>query len=274
MHAEIESIGTLLEQPADSSNQYKELLDLLAPVLTTETMQGFAFQKPHGYSGDYEIIDRIYIEWKSEKEDLVKWDEFFHFQKAPIAVRNRKRYFIELLAFVENTKEEIQVLNIVSGPGRDMLEFFQANPDAKVYFDCVDSDNDAIEYASNLCFLYMNKIKFINKNVFKYKPIRSYDLVWSAGLFDYLDNRQFVFLLRKLYSYLKPNGELVIGNFSKLNPSRKYMEVFGKWFLNHRGKQELIALAINAGVNDGNISVFSEALGVNLFLHVKNRLPM
>ncbi len=52
------------------------------------------------------------------------------------------------------------------------------------------------------------------------------------------------------------------------------MEVFGKWFLNHRGKQELIDLAINAGVNDGNISVFSEALGVNLFLHVKNRLPM
>ena len=27
---------------------------------TTDTMQGFAYIKPHGYAGDFEIIDRIY----------------------------------------------------------------------------------------------------------------------------------------------------------------------------------------------------------------------
>ncbi len=89
-----------------------------------------------------------------------------------------------------------------------------------------------------------------------------------AGLFDYLDDRKFVYLLGKLRAHLVTGGRLIIGNFSNRNPTRKYMELFGKWFLYHRSEQELVALATASGVAEEQVTVYSEPLGVNLFLHL------
>lgn len=253
------------------TEKHQQLLQLLAPVLTTDTMQGFAYQKPHGYAGDFEIIDRIYTKRKSDNLQLAKWDDFFHNQHPAKAVRNRKDYFIQLVEKTEQTKPErpLKILNIGSGPGRDMLEFFQRNPNSQVQFDCVDLDNNAIEYAGNLCTDYRSQIQFFNKNIFRYKPAHDYDLIWSAGLFDYFNNKQFSHLLAYLYSFLESDGELVVGNFSTSNPAITYMEVVGKWYLNHRDENELEQLAIDASVDRQQISVQSEPLGVNLFLHLK-----
>lgn len=269
LHVEIERIGTLLDHPS-ASMQYSDFLDVIFPVLSIETMQGFAFHKPHGYSGDYEIIDRIYRKWKSGKEEFRKWDEFFHAQEAPIAVRNRKKFFLDTLVSSNQFREGMHVLNVGSGPGRDMQEFFQENSDSRTCFDCIDYDRDSIAYARELCAPYLDRIRFFQKNVFRFAPDREYDIIWSAGLFDYLDDRKFVFLLGKLRAYLKPEGTLVIGNFSRRNPTRKYMELFGKWFLYHRSEEELVELARAAGVSDRHIHIFSEPLGVNLFLHVSH----
>ena len=43
-------------------------------VTSTKTMQGFVWLKPHGYAGDFEIIDRIYQQWISPDHRLAKWD--------------------------------------------------------------------------------------------------------------------------------------------------------------------------------------------------------
>ena len=247
-----------------------ELISLLKPALTTETMQGFAYHKPHGYSGDFEIIDRIYTKWKTSNNKLLKWDEFFHSQEATQAVRNRKKFFLKLIYNIEKSNNDVvSVLNIGSGSGRDMLEYFQANPNSNVYFDSIDMDKNAINFAKNLCVAYSSKINFINKNIFRYKPSVQYNLIWSAGLFDYFSDKQFIFLLKRLYSYVKVNGELVVGNFSKLNPTKKYMEVIGQWFLNHRSEEDLLELVKAAGIKPSTIKIDTEPCGVNLFLCIK-----
>ena len=56
-----------------------------------------------------------------------------------------------MLASFSKKRKEVRVLNVGSGPGKDMLDFFQDNSDANVYFDCVDFDKDAIKYAARLC---------------------------------------------------------------------------------------------------------------------------
>ena len=89
-----------------NDKQEAEFFDLISPALCLETMQGFAFQKPHGYAGDHEIIDKIYTHWHSSDPSLRKWDEFFHSQEAPIAVRNRKQYFINLLGEIEKSRNQ------------------------------------------------------------------------------------------------------------------------------------------------------------------------
>jgi len=92
-------------------------------------------------------------------------------------------------------------------------------------------------------------------------------LVWSAGFFDYLNDRLFVCALRRYWRMVAPGGELVLGNFSTSNPSRTYMEL-GRWFLFHRTEDQLKELALRAGVSPDATRVAQESAGVNLFLHI------
>nr|VFJ65759.1 MAG: hypothetical protein BECKFW1821C_GA0114237_100838 [Candidatus Kentron sp. FW] len=48
----------------------KDLIGLLGDAASVETMQGFTLQKPHGYAGDFEIIDRIYEHYVSGGGDI------------------------------------------------------------------------------------------------------------------------------------------------------------------------------------------------------------
>jgi extracellular factor (EF) 3-hydroxypalmitic acid methyl ester biosynthesis protein len=85
MRQEIEYLKALSDNGGPSENQYEELGALYKSInlkrkkgivsegevmsvwqalpdvyCTTDTMQGYALMKPHGYSGDYVIIERIY----------------------------------------------------------------------------------------------------------------------------------------------------------------------------------------------------------------------
>lgn len=246
-----------------------EIKRLFFPILSLDSMQGHAYLKPYGYAGDFELIDKIYTSWVSGDPNLKKWDEFFHTQDGAKAVRNRKQYFIDLVTTLSN-RQQVTVLNIGSGPARDIKEFFDLNINSNVYFDCIELDNNAIKHAEKLCTMYNDKITYFNKNIFRFKPNKKYDLIWSAGLFDYFTDKQFISLLKRLASFVCNDGKLVIGNFSTKHPSRPYMEKIGQWILNHRNKETLIRLAKEAGINKTNISVSQEKEGVNLFLHIKS----
>jgi len=162
------------------------------------------------------------------------------------------------------------VLILGSGPTTDVHEFFTRNPNADATFDCLDIDQRAIDYASAKNKKYLSKINFIRMNVLRFVPTKKYDLIWSAGLFDYLNDRLFTGLISRYKSNLKINGEIVIGNFSTENPTQRVMEVMGEWFLNHRSSQHLIKLATEAGIANKYIFVDKEPLGINLFLKLKS----
>ncbi|HET6569415.1 MAG TPA: class I SAM-dependent methyltransferase [Rhodothermales bacterium] len=243
-------------------------------ALSSETLQGFSYSKPHGYSGDFEIIDRIYTEHTSDNTHLRKWDVYCHSQSGPKAVRNRKSYFVQLLralASASGSDENASVLNVASGPCRDILEFLSDPGDkpCDFQFECVDSDAQAIEFAGNLCSPFASQVSFTKANALRYRPNRQFRLIWSAGLFDYLEDNAFAFLLTNLLSMLEDKGELVIGNFARGNPTRPYMEIVGDWYLNHRSDGDLVRLAKACGIHQRDIRIGQEPEGVNLFLHIK-----
>jgi len=254
-----------------SDEELHVLLQELGDAMTPQTVQGLAFTKPHGYAGDYEIIDRIYQHWVSPSPKLAKWDYYFHAQAAPKAVRARKKYFHDWLAAKEKANEEdcFRLLDIASGSARDVFEYFSKTPATKVRVDCVEQDANAIAYAENLCAPFADRIIFHRFNALRFRPKQPAQLVWSAGLFDYLEEKVFVALLRRLWLSVISGGELVIGNFSPANPTRAYMEIFGEWFLNHRTSEDLVLLAQKAGIPSKSLHVACETEGVNLFLHAR-----
>jgi len=246
-----------------------KLHEVLKPMLNVDTMIGFSFQKPNGYAGDFELIDRIYQYWKSPANTFFHaWDNYSHDLDATKAVRNRKTYINKLLVNLQNRKKSPLVLNLGSGPCSDIHQFFTNNPKTKVHFDCLDMDSKAIDYGSAVCDNYIDSITFINKNAFRYKPDHQYDLIWSAGLFDYFNDKLFVRLLNRTYKLLSVDGMMAVGNFSDTNTAQGAMELLGQWYLHHRSKEHLVELAIKAGVPADKIEVHSEKTGVNLFLHL------
>ena len=170
--------------------------------------------------------------------------------------------------FADEANETIyRVLDVGSGPGRDIQEYLENNEGggAKVQFDCVDMDAQAIAYAKQLCQDYETQIEFHLKNAFRYRTEKRYDFIWSGGLFDYLTDEQFIFLLKRLRSMSKAGGRIILGNFSVRNPSRDYIEA-GDWYLHHRTEDDLIRLALASGVNRDAVRIEQEETGVNLFL--------
>ena len=238
------------------------------------TIHGYVYRKPLGYAGDFALIDMIYTYDSFHHPAYQKWDRYFHYHAATEAVRNRKAFFkTKMLGKLTGRKTPLHLLNVASGPARDLYELYQViNPEI-LKTTCVDIDSDAISFAGNLCKPFENHISFNQKNILRFSSAEKYDVIWSAGLFDYFEDRIFILAMKRLLTFLKPGGEILIGNFSENNPSRGYMEIFGEWILIHRSPAELTRLSIEAGVHPSNIAIEQEPLGINLFLKIRSAIP-
>ena len=264
----VELYGLLNQVKAEDIPHIRELI---APLLNKNTLIGFSHTKPFGYSGDFFIIEKLYQYYISPDERYRKWDEFLLSSGAVVAVRNRKTLAIGIFEQLNEKAMGMQkdVMILGSGPVTETFEFFEQNPDSPLIFDMIDMDKRAIAYAKNKNRKYLDRMTFYNANVIRYEPEKKFDLIWSAGLFDYFKNKHFVFLLKKYYQYLNEDGEMIIGNFNIDNPSRKSMEILCDWFLYHRSADELIQFAVQAGIERSKIDVIKEPAGINLFLRVK-----
>ncbi len=137
-----------------------------------------------------------------------------------------------------------------------------------IQFDLLDIDQHAIEYAKKKNDKFLDHLNFIRANVKHFNTDKKYDLIWSAGLFDYLNDKLFVLLLNRVANNIAPAGQIIIGNFSPSNPTISVMEVMTEWYLNYRDEQHLTELAEQAGIGKEKISIEKEPLGINLFLKI------
>lgn len=259
-----EQITNSAQPEADSELFFESCEALKSSLLHQRTRE-----KPLGYAGDFLLIDWIYTQKTADSGMGKIFDEMFHTYEAAKAVRNRKEYFIKKCHELRSAlHSRVDVLDIGSGSCRDVLEAHTVcNNGTQYYFHCIDHEPQAIDYAKNL-LSGTEAETYVNlecANAFKFRGDRKYDLIWSAGLFDYLENRLAALLIKKLWRYLKDGGKFIFGNFSPKNPIRNGMELVGQWHLIHRSAHELIQIGEAAGIPYTSLEVEAEELGINLF---------
>ena len=183
--------------------------DVIRESLNKNTLIGHGFVKPFGYPGDFTLIHNIYQLYVNPDRKYSNWDSFFQDQAGAHAVRNRKAYFLKRCAEIDgDDNQEKRVLILGSGPATDVNEYLQNNPDSRITFDLVDFDQNAIDFAKMQNESFTESINYIKINVLRFKPYHWYDLIWSAGLFDYFKDKHFVYMINKYYKYL----ELLLSN--------------------------------------------------------------
>ncbi len=249
-------------------NQGEYFRTVLHSNINKSTLFSHTYEKPYGYAGDFELISKIYSNHISSLKEDKKWDLFYQWTPATQAVRNRKYFLNQELLEQKNTVRKVLILGC--GPSEDVKYYFENTIDNEIHFDLLDIDAMAILYSKNINHKYLSHLNYIQANVLKYKPEGKYDLIYASGLFDYFNDRLFSFLLGRMKDCLNDSGKIVIGNFSDDNPTRNIMEIMTEWYLYHRSEEKLISLAQEVFPANNDISVQSEATGINLFLKIQS----
>ena len=93
-----------------------------------------------------------------------------------------------------------------------------------------------------------------------------YDLVYCAGLFDYLSDQVCKRLMTYLYDLVAPGGLLIATNVSTSNPSRNWMEYVLDWHLIYRSARQLSSLAPEAPLAERPVKAIGDAVNISLEL--------
>jgi len=242
-----------------------------------------AFQKPFGYPGDYEVMRFLY-ELPFEGPTLfaktmsLVTDEM----AASRAVRCRKDLIKRCLkARLTGRSIPLRVLAIAGGPAQELCELLAETPRLPAPLEVVmfDQDKGALAYAyrriqplvekregPGVRIVYLHEsIKRLLQDRTLFNEFGTFDLIYSAGLFDYLRVPTAVQLSRDFHSRLAPGGQLLISNMVPENPSRWYMEHHLDWFLLYRSRAELMEMGQRA-CPDARLRILEEETGVNPFL--------
>ncbi|MFA5410595.1 MAG: class I SAM-dependent methyltransferase [Candidatus Omnitrophota bacterium] len=229
----------------------------------------WSYEKPYGYAGDFKIIEDIYQNNPSTTGFDRLWDNYFQQLATPFSIRERKEDFKKIIFdfMNKNRNKDIHIMNLASGPAREIkesLEFDSNKLFSKVTFDCCDFDATAIDYAKqllgnvkNVNFFQKNAIRLALKKDIKEEIPCDYDLIYSTGLFDYLDARVATRLIGNLKKLLKKDGMLVISSAAEKynNPSAGWMEWVAEWYLIYRTVAEFKKIFLDAGFSSKNLEI-------------------
>jgi len=241
-----------------------------------------AYNKPLGYAGDYEMMNHLY---RNELVGASLFTQCMHKylidEPAGQAVKNRGYYLLEKIkeTVKASNQEVIRILAVASGPAMEQQMFlkeFKTFSDKKIEFVCIDQDEESLKHAqreilSSERFLKTGyKFRFVNlaiKNILANGlPEQNFDLIYTAGLFDYFSDPVANMAAKKLFEGLNENGSLIIGNFSKENPNQLFMEMVLDWHLIYRSHEDMKRLFNNIGKS---LDIEHEELGINLFAVLK-----
>lgn len=246
----------------------------------------WSLKKPYGYAGDYKIIDDIYLNNPTTEGFDRLFDNYFQMSAISVAVRNRKEDFKRLITdfVLKRNAGELRIMNLASGPCREIKEIASLGRSmfTNVIIDCYENDNNAIDYARNLLANHALKINFIKENVVRIalkKEIdsmidRKYDFIYSTGLFDYLEERIAIRLIRNLKKLLKPNGVLAISDVRDKysNPSIHFMEWVGEWYLVYRDDDGFRKIFLEAGFRESELVSKYEQQGIMQYIIAHNKV--
>jgi extracellular factor (EF) 3-hydroxypalmitic acid methyl ester biosynthesis protein len=254
----------------------------LGRFLTQSPFVRRALEKPLGYAGDYEMMNMLYRD-PAEGESLFAraLNLCFTQEQAAQANKNRISYLGKLIrkAIAEHEGHRIRIASLGCGPAREIEALLTQSPELGPRLDValIDQEDRALAHCeraiaplagatgAHLQFIRERLRALIGQQSLM-QALGERELIYSAGLFDYLDGRLFTRVASTLFDTLVPGGLLAIGNVAAHNPSRWVMEYFAEWFLIHRSADQLLELVQPLRARARHASVDAEPSGVNLFL--------
>lgn len=241
----------------------------LAPLITAHRLQnyllqdpftGWSYRKPRGYSGDAGLLDFIYGHPSSfaEVEAATKLGKVIYeaTRQAPaaVAVRERREILARIVDETANRIEMPEILAIAAGHLRESTLSKSAADGRLGRWVALDQDLESIAEIGRCGLDVVEPLPGSVRDVIA-RPWThgTFDLVYSAGLYDYLDHRVSVKMTKKCLEMLKPGGTYLFANFAHETLNAGYMETFMRWELILRSDADMQAI-VDDSIDGGDFT--------------------
>ncbi len=207
-----------------------------------------ALDKPRGYAGDAVVMDFIYSGIPPQGTSRVGEAIFGATTRASpsLSVRYRRDLLRNTIDDTVAMVPQARILSVASGHARELDGSVIQSNIFDGDFIALDQDGLCCEEVQRSQNGY--RVKVVNNNILQLLKGSSevsgeFDLIYSAGLYDYIPINLCKKLTKHLYKMLRPGGRLLIGNFSPNTMHRGYMEVFMDWKLLYRDEHDMRGIA-------------------------------
>jgi hypothetical protein len=259
----------------------KKILELAGPARVLHSASPFVNRIqtwPRGYPGDFETIEYLCDQTVKAESQTLAWYIERHALERAIAQQHRNKLSWQAQAILSHAlrKKKARMLSIACGASRDLqsIQHHIADTGAKIWLN--DWDAAAVERSLRVLEQSAFKIHAVVGDVFRsLKRLQSgapFDLILAGGLFDYLSDRQIVWLIPKLYELLAPDGALCFTNTSKENSDRVWIEYLGNWHLKERDESDIQRLISESQINGLTTSpIRRESTGLTHLVEISRR---
>lgn len=247
------------------------------------------YHKPLGYAGDYEMMNMI---MRNTYEGNALFPKAVHYwlvnQWPAESVRNRiahlKQNLIDEVARVVRSGRRARILNLGCGPAWEVQEFIKHSPlSNEADFTLMDFNEETLLYTGGKLKelqrqhgrraeveMRQASVQQLLRSAIQGKALpenQRYDLIYCAGLFDYLSDATCKAIVSLFYDWLQPGGLVVVANMNDSKPFRYMVEFLLDWHLIYRNSHFMATLRPDKPGAVGE--VIAEPTTVNLFTHVR-----
>jgi SAM-dependent methyltransferase len=249
-----------------------------------------AYEKPLGYAGDYRLMELIQ---NPELEGDSLYGRFLHYaaQRFTLAeaVRQRGAVAVEAVRAVLKQPRPVRIVSLACGPAIELQRVFADAPERAhpVELLLLDQDEaalrasqgallDVINRRRDSALITVSSLRIAVRQIVLPKPgqeqeltrsvLRDLDLVYSMGLFDYLQRPVAKRITSSLWAMLRPGGRLLIGNLRRVPDSSWMLEYSAEWNLVYREAPEMRDLAAGLRPAPARARVRRDKTGRCLFL--------
>lgn len=278
-------------QPSEQAVHRAYLRRALHPLLMCSPFARRAFEKPLGYAGDFELVNMIARDPFEGASLYAMLINHWLLQQAPSAGHRNRLQRLEDVLVQESARclargRGMRALNLACGPAIEVQRFVSRHrASEQTSFCLLDFNDETIEHTRRA----LGQIRKLHGRATSFDFVRrsvqhllreagalgrngtaqdQFDLVYCAGLFDYLTDPVCQRLMKVMCQRLAPGGLLLVTN---VDPGRSVglsLDYMLDWPLIARSAAQLRRMAASAGLTDG-VTVNAEATGVNLFLEFR-----
>lgn len=241
-----------------AAKRYTELM--LTPEFMPGPLWRRGYEKPLGYPGDFEMMNSIYAR---VREGDTPYGKLLHRLALEVGECISARLVEMERAIVETVAgkpidDPVRITSVGCGSAREVENYLRIKSrQRRVEFTLIDQSEEALSYAYGRTYPEVVRLggdtdvrgmqvsfSQLMKAGRYFQTLPPQDLIYSAGLADYLSPKRVRCLISDLYEQLAPGGLLVVANMGDAPLGTLWpLEFICDWTLTYRDAGEMEDLA-------------------------------